>query len=76
MKPYELQLGDRFRVAAACNPDELVDTYEVMTIGAKGIVLKGRHHVVTSVTMTVRVNGAAEVVPLQIGPWVEVQKLG
>lgn len=61
-------------MAAADDPQELVDTYEVVTIGATETDIGGRH-VVTSVKMTVRVNGEPEVRPLWIGPRVEVTKI-
>jgi len=73
MKPYELEAGDCFRVADACNPKEFEDFYEIVAIDIRKKDVAGRS-IVVGVSMQVKVNGEGEPEPLEIGPWVEVRK--
>jgi len=74
MKPAELEPGDHFRIAAAADPEELKDFYEVMCIETKSVRIRDRD-VVIGISMTVKVNGQGEPVPLGIGPWVEIERI-
>jgi hypothetical protein len=74
MKPYDLVVGDRFKVAASEDPEEMEDIYEVMEIETKSISMSTGKTVVTAVSITAKLPDGS-VGPLGIGPWVEVTKL-
>jgi hypothetical protein len=74
MKINELNIGDKFKVAVACNPEELEDSWEILEIKKNETEIRGRT-ILLSCDTIVRSLSSGKEGSMKVGAWVELIKL-
>ncbi len=76
IKPKDLQEGDSFRVADACNPEELVDAWHVLEVQHTTKTILEKERIVRTDVLASKVGGDPEVAThLILMPWVVLERL-